>query len=63
MNDIGLRDYQRRIDRWVREAPFDGFREVEIFSKRWWERDQDEFLDRILAAYDEIYRGDNRQQT
>jgi hypothetical protein len=31
---------------------------VEIFSKKWWERDQDVFLDKILEAYDGIYRGD-----
>lgn len=43
------------IDRWVHKAGFEGRREVEIFSKKWWERDQNEFLDRILAAYDEVY--------
>lgn len=45
------------LDRWVHEAGFEGRREVEIFSKKWWERDQDEFLDRILEAYEDIYRG------
>lgn len=44
------------IDRLMGEAGFDGRREVEIFSAKWWERDQDEFLDEILAAYDKIYR-------
>ncbi len=44
------------IDRLMGEAGFDGRREVEIFSAKWWERDQDEFLDEILAAYDSIYR-------
>jgi sugar phosphate isomerase/epimerase len=43
------------IDEWVRSTGFDGMREVEIFSSKWWERDQDEFLDAILAAYDAIY--------
>lgn len=45
----------RGIDRMVSDAGFEGFREVEIFSKNWWKRDQNEFLDAILAAYDEIY--------
>jgi sugar phosphate isomerase/epimerase len=44
------------IDRLMGEAGFDGRREVEIFSAKWWERDQDKFLDEILAAYDQIYR-------
>ena len=44
------------IDKWVHEAGFEGRREVEIFSKKWWDRDQDEFLDRILESYDAIYR-------
>lgn len=45
-----------RIDQFMSEAGFDGLREVEIFSAKWWERDQDEFLDEILHAYDRIYR-------
>lgn len=44
------------IDQLMGEAGFDGRREVEIFSAKWWERDQDEFLDEILAAYEQIYR-------
>lgn len=44
------------IDRMMREAGFEGRREVEIFSSKWWERDQGEFLDEILYAYDKIYR-------
>ena len=44
------------IDKWVHEAGFEGRREVEIFSRKWWNRDQDEFLDRILEAYDNLYR-------
>ena len=39
-----------------REAGFDGLREVEIFSRRWWDEDQDKFLDRILESYDKVYR-------
>ena len=43
------------IDAWVRENGFGGMREVEIFSAKWWERDQEEFLDAILGAYEGIY--------
>lgn len=35
----------------VEKAGFSGFNEVEIFSERWWSRDQDEFLAAIKAAY------------
>jgi sugar phosphate isomerase/epimerase len=41
----------RRIRRWVEEAGFDGYIEVEIFSRRWWASDQSRFLERILQAY------------
>ena len=44
------------IDRMMSQNGFDGMREVEIFSAKWWERDQDEFLDEILHAYDRIYQ-------
>jgi sugar phosphate isomerase/epimerase len=44
------------IDHMMMDAGFDGLREVEIFSSKWWERDQGEFLDEILTAYDKIYR-------
>ncbi|MAT46759.1 MAG: xylose isomerase [Verrucomicrobiaceae bacterium] len=44
------------IDKWIHEAGFEGRREVEIFSRKWWNRDQNEFLDRILEAYDKLYR-------
>lgn len=44
------------IDRMMGEAGFAGRREVEIFSAKWWKRDQDEFLDEILHVYDQIYR-------
>ncbi|NDV61709.1 sugar phosphate isomerase/epimerase [Puniceicoccales bacterium CK1056] len=36
---------------WVEAAGFDGFNEVEIFSKRRWESDQSEWLNDIKAAY------------
>ena len=43
------------IDRMVRGAGFTGFIEVEIFSQRWWARDQDDFLDAIVRSYLEHY--------
>ena len=46
----------RGIDRLMSEAGFEGRREVEIFSSKWWARDQNESLDEILNAYHEIYR-------
>lgn len=47
-----------QLDEWVQEAGFDGRREVEIFSKKYWAQDQNAYLDKILAAYDEIYRSE-----
>ncbi|MDB4618279.1 sugar phosphate isomerase/epimerase [Akkermansiaceae bacterium] len=44
------------IDKLMSEAGFDGFREVEIFSSKWWAKDQNEYLDTILHSYDQIYR-------
>ena len=35
----------------VEEAGFNGFIEVEIFSKRYWEMDQNEFLRKVVEAY------------
>lgn len=35
----------------VEAAGFEGFCEAEIFSERWWSRDQDEFLGTIAEAY------------
>jgi sugar phosphate isomerase/epimerase len=43
----------RQIRAWVEEAGFDGFHEVEIFSKKYWEQDQADFLDKITKAYTE----------
>jgi sugar phosphate isomerase/epimerase len=36
---------------WVEASGFDGFHEVEIFSKKYWEMDQKVFLDKIVEAY------------
>jgi len=35
----------------VREAGFNGFNEVEIFSDEHWAEDQDDFLEKIIRAY------------
>jgi sugar phosphate isomerase/epimerase len=37
----------------VEAAGFRGYNEVEIFSTRWWESDQDEYLEKIVKAYRE----------
>ena len=36
---------------WAESAGFEGFNEVEIFSRRYWEMDQAEFLAKIVEAY------------
>jgi len=55
LNDRGLMGEGciniRQIRRWVEQTGFDGFREVEIFSERYWRQDQGEFLDKIIDAY------------
>jgi sugar phosphate isomerase/epimerase len=43
----------RRIRRRVEQAGFGGHIEVEIFSRRWWSSDQNDFLKRIVEAYRE----------
>ncbi len=41
----------RKIRGWVEETGFKGFNEVEIFSTRYWEADQSEFLEKIIHVY------------
>ena len=41
----------RRIRAAMERAGFTGWHEVEIFSRDWWARDQDDFVARICAAY------------
>ncbi len=41
----------KNIRSWVEETGYDGYNEVEIFSKKWWDTDQDVFLDKIIDAY------------
>ncbi len=43
------------ISKWVDDAGFEGFREVEIFSNRYWKQDQDSFLRDIISAYHDTY--------
>jgi sugar phosphate isomerase/epimerase len=43
------------ISRWVDETGFAGPREVEIFSNRFWSMDQEQFLQQMTAAYQQIY--------
>jgi sugar phosphate isomerase/epimerase len=55
LNDRGLMGEGcidlRSIRAMVEATGFTGFNEVEIFSDRWWAKDQDQFLDRIKHAY------------
>ena len=41
----------KQIRGWVEEAGFDGYNEVEIFSKKYWADEQTEFLKKIKQAY------------
>jgi sugar phosphate isomerase/epimerase len=41
----------KQIRGWVEEAGFEGYYEVEIFSKRYWAEDQHQFLSSIKHAY------------
>jgi sugar phosphate isomerase/epimerase len=41
----------KKIRGWMEAAGFSGYHEVEIFSNRYWEMDQNDFLDRIVTAY------------
>ncbi len=41
----------RQIREWVESTGFCGFNEVEIFSNKWWQKDQDQFLETIKKAY------------
>jgi sugar phosphate isomerase/epimerase len=41
-----------RIERWMREAGFTGWNEIEIFSAAdWWRRDPEEFLSTCVERY------------
>lgn len=55
LNDRGLMGEGvidiRQIRKWVMDAGFCGFDEVEIFSNRYWAMDQNEYLETIKTAY------------
>ena len=55
LNDRGLMGEGciplRQIRARVEDAGFRGFNEVEVFSNRWWTVDQDDYLRRIVQAY------------
>jgi len=55
LNDRGLMGEGcidiKGIRQMVEKNGFDGFHEVEVFSTRWWNNDQDEFLDQIVSSY------------
>lgn len=57
LNDRGLMGEgvidNRGIRKSIVDAGFRGFDEVEIFSDRYWSMDQDEYLRRIISAYQE----------
>ena len=40
-----------RIKKWVLDAGFDGYHEVEIFSEKFWKMDQKDFLNKIVKSY------------
>lgn len=55
LNDRGLMGEGciplRKIRSWVEATGFNGFKEVEIFSTRYWEKDQSVFLNEIVNSY------------
>ncbi|MGI8605177.1 MAG: sugar phosphate isomerase/epimerase family protein [Verrucomicrobiales bacterium] len=57
LNDRGLMGEGcidlKRISNWIGRSGFPGWREVEIFSNRWWGTDQAQYLKKIVAAYQE----------
>ncbi|KPK84037.1 MAG: xylose isomerase [Bacteroides sp. SM23_62_1] len=44
----------RQIRSWVEEAGFNGFIEVEIFSKKYWRLEQEVYLKMIIKAFEEF---------
>ena len=55
LNDRGLMGEGcipvKTIRKYMENNGFHGFNEVEIFSQRWWQSDQDGFLEKIIKAY------------
>lgn len=44
-----------QIDEWILATGFSGFREVEVFSRKWWAEDQHRYLDSITESYEQFY--------
>jgi sugar phosphate isomerase/epimerase len=42
-----------KIRSWVEATGFNGYYEVEIFSNKYWQQDQSQFLKKIIKAYKE----------
>ncbi|VTS08648.1 sugar phosphate isomerase/epimerase family protein [Tuwongella immobilis] len=59
LNDRGLMGEGcipiRQISEWVDATGFTGYREVEIFSNRWWNVEPRHFLDQIQQSYATLY--------
>ena len=57
LNDRGLMGEGcidiRKISRWVDATGFDGYVEVEIFSNIYWQQNQQDFLEKIVKAFEE----------
>lgn len=43
----------KKIRSWVEATGFNGFYEVEIFSNKYWQQDQSQYLKKIITAYKE----------
>jgi hypothetical protein len=46
-----------QIKKWVLDAGFEGYHEVEIFSDTFWKLDQKVFLDKIVNSYSSYWEG------
>jgi sugar phosphate isomerase/epimerase len=55
LNDRGLMGEGsinvNEISEWIDSTGFKGFHEVEIFSNRWWDSDQSEYLKKIVNYF------------
>jgi sugar phosphate isomerase/epimerase len=45
----------RQIDEWMLAAGFEGHREVEIFSRKWWAENQHHYLEKIIESFRGYY--------
>jgi hypothetical protein len=45
----------KQIETWIAATGFTGFREVEIFSRKWWSENQHHYLDQITSSYTRLY--------